>query len=98
MDLLDVVFVFGSLFQHPPGEGEAFGHCVQGFSVGYDNEFPRPSVTGGGGGHSGPYQFVYLFLFYRVILILTYAFAIEYRFQGPVFHFLPLAFRRGTVH
>ena len=97
MDLLDVVFVFGSLFQHP-GEGEAFGHCVQGFSVGYDNEFPRPSVTGGGGGHSGPYQFVYLFLFYRLILILTYAFAIEYRFQGPVFHFLPLAFRRGTVH
>ena len=77
------------LFQHP-GEGETFGHCVQGFPVGYDNEFPRSPVTGGGGGHSGSYQFVYLFLFYRAILILTYAFAIEYRFQGLVFRFLPL--------
>ena len=36
--------------------------------VGYDNEFPRSPVTGGGGGHSGSYQFVYLFLFYRKAL------------------------------
>ena len=86
-----------SLFQHP-GEGETFGHCVQGFPVGYDNEFPRSPVTGGGGGHSGSYQFVYLFLFYRAILILTYAFAIEYRFQGLVFRFLPLVPRRGAGH
>lgn len=33
-----------ALFQHP-GEGETFGHCVQGFPVGYDNEFPRSPVT-----------------------------------------------------
>lgn len=42
-----------------------------------------------GGGHSGSYQFVYLFLFYRAIFVLTYAFAIEYRFHGLVFRFLP---------
>ena len=85
------------LFQHP-GEGEAFGHRIQGFPVGYDNEFPRSPVTGGGGGHSGSYQFVYLFLFYRAIFVLTYAFAIEYRFQGLVFRFLPLVPRRGAGH
>lgn len=46
----------------------------------------------------GSYQFVYLFLFYRAIFVLTYAFAVEYRFQGLVFRFLPLAFRRGAAH
>lgn len=79
-------------------KGEAFGHRIQGFPVGYDNEFPRSPVTGGGGGHSGSYQFVYLFLFYRAIFVLTYAFAIEYRFQGLVFRFLPLVPRRGAGH
>lgn len=79
-------------------KGKAFGHRIQGFPVGYDNEFPRSPVTGGRGGHSGSYQFVYLFLFYRAILILTYAFAIEYRFQGLVFRFLPLVPRRGAGH
>ena len=34
------------LFQHP-GEGKAFGHRIQGFPVGYDNEFPGSPVTGG---------------------------------------------------
>ena len=37
------------LFQHP-GEGKAFGHRIQGFPVGYDNEFPGSPVTGGRGG------------------------------------------------
>ena len=35
---------------------------------------------------------------YRAIFVLTYAFAIEYRFQGLVFRFLPLVPRRGAGH